>query len=86
MEQRGRERNSWEELVKKAIDAEAKASLQPLSILREMDRRCPRGDRPFHTTVAKSQSSAWDLRDEPSKKVQAQDEPPRSLLPLVREW
>ena len=36
MEQRGRERNNWEELVKKSIDAEAKASLQPFSIFREM--------------------------------------------------
>lgn len=29
MEQRGRELDCWEELVEKAIDAEAKASLNP---------------------------------------------------------
>ena len=46
MEQRGRELDSWEELVEKAINAEAKASLQPPSILREMDQRCQRGNRP----------------------------------------
>ena len=51
MEQRG----SWEELVKKAIDAEAKASLQPPSTLREMDQRCPQGNRPTHTSAGKSQ-------------------------------
>lgn len=41
MEQRCREHNSWDKLVEKAIDAEAKASLQPAFILREMDQRCP---------------------------------------------
>lgn len=54
MEQRGRELDSWDELVEKAIDAEAKASLQPPSFIREMDQRCPRGNRLAHTTVAKS--------------------------------
>ena len=69
IEQRGREHDSWEELVKKAIDAEAKASLQPPSILREMDQRCPRGNRPAHSTVAKSQaSSTRDPRDDPVEK------------------
>ena len=54
MEQRGREKDSWDELVEKAIDAKAKASLQPPSILREMDQRCPQDNRPAHITVAKS--------------------------------
>ena len=44
MEQWGREHNSWEELVKKVIDAKAKASLQLPSILREMDQRCLHGN------------------------------------------
>ena len=68
MEQRGRELDSWEELVEKAIDAEAKASLQPQSILRKMDQRCPHGNRPAHATVAKPQTSTRDPRDEPSEK------------------
>ena len=58
MEQRGREKDSWEELVEKAIDAEAKASLQPPSFLKEMDQRFLRGNRPAHTTMTKSQASA----------------------------
>lgn len=71
MEQRGRELDSWDELVEKAIDVKAKASLQPSSMLRELDHRCPRGNRPTHTTVAKSQAPATkDLRDEPTDKAQ----------------
>ena len=50
------------------IDAEAKASLQPQSILREMDQRCPHGNRPAHATVAKPHTSTRDPRDEPSEK------------------
>lgn len=67
MEQRGREIDSWEDLVEKAIDAEAKASLQPPSSIREMDQRCPRGNRLAHTTVAKS--STRDPQEEPYKKA-----------------
>ena len=35
-----------------------------------MDQRCPQGNRPAYTTVAKSQaSSTWDLQDNSSKKI-----------------
>ena len=57
MEQRGRELDSWDQMVEKAIDAEAKASLQPASFIREMDQRCPRGNRPTHTIAAKASST-----------------------------
>ena len=47
-----------------------------------MDQRCPRVNRPAHTTVAKSQASASSARDprtEPStKKALALDKPPYS--------
>lgn len=46
MEQCGRELDSWGDLVEKAIDAEAKASLQPTSFLHEIDQRCFQGRRP----------------------------------------
>ena len=58
MKQRRQEYNSWDELVKKAINAEAKTSLQPPSILLEIDQRCPHGNRLAHSTVAKSQASS----------------------------
>ena len=74
MEQCGRENDSWEDLVEKAINAEAKASLQAPSNLREMNQRCLRGNRPTHTTVPKSQAFATrDSRSEPSEKKSTQD-------------
>ena len=43
---RDRELDSWDEVVDKTVDAEAKASLQAPSGTREMDSQCPRGQRP----------------------------------------
>ena len=38
MEQRGRKLDSWTEIVEKAVDVEAQASLQPTSYIKEMDQ------------------------------------------------
>ena len=46
MDIRDRELDSWDEVVDKTVDAEVKASLQAPSGTREMDSRCPRGQRP----------------------------------------
>lgn len=53
MDQRGRELDSFEELVEKAVEAEAKAALQPASYAFETDHRCPRGSRPAYTAKIK---------------------------------
>ena len=74
MEQRGQEYDSWEELVEKAIDAEAKASLQPSSILREMDQRCLRGKQSAYFNVTKSQTSCTRY---------SHSKPVKKLLPLL---
>ena len=42
MKQQRREHDGWEELVKKTINAKAKASLQPPSILCKIDQHCLR--------------------------------------------
>ena len=71
MEQRGREHNSWEELVEKTINAEAKTSVQLQSILCKMDLHCPCGNRPTNSTLAKSSApSTRDSHDNPVKKTQ----------------
>ena len=63
IEQRGRENDSWEELVEKTIEAEAKVSFLPSPFVRDMDQRCPQGNRP--ATMSKSQAfSTRDPRDE----------------------
>ena len=53
MEQRGKELDNWDALVKKAID-----SLQTPSILRDMGQRCPPGNHSTYITVAIFQTSA----------------------------
>ena len=46
LDARGRDLDSWEEAVEKAVNAEAKASLQSPASTRDMDSRCPQGSRP----------------------------------------
>lgn len=74
MEQRGRENNSWEELVEKTIEVEVKTGLQPSSYIRDMDQYCPRGNCLIYTTTTKSQASAiQDPRDKQFEKISDQD-------------
>ena len=60
MELRKWELDSWDALVEESIAS------SPPSFLREMDQRCPRGNRPTYTTVAKFQASTRDPRDKSS--------------------
>ena len=69
MEQCGREKDTWEELVEKAIEAEAKVSLLLSLFIQDIDQRYLQGNRP--TTLTKSQtSSTRDPQEKPSKKAQ----------------
>ena len=43
---RDRDLDSWDEIVDKTVDAEAKESLQALSWTREIDSRCSQGQQP----------------------------------------
>ena len=59
----------YEELVAKAIRAEAKTGLRPGSYVRESDLQVLRGNRPTHTTVHKvqTQGAGKDHRGDDSK-------------------
>ena len=39
-DKRGRDLDTWEEVIKKAIDVEAKAARQPQSLMKEIDNCC----------------------------------------------
>ena len=66
MEQRSRELDSWTEIVEKAVDTEAQASLQPTSYIKEMDQQCLRGNQPNSTRASIKGNSVRDLRTEES--------------------
>ena len=71
MEQRGRELDSFKELVEKAVDAEAKAALWPRSYARETDQHCLRGSQ---RSTAKANTQGQPMKDqrveEPKCKLQ----------------
>ena len=46
MNARGRDLDSWEEVIEKAINTEVKALLQSSASTRDMDSRCSRGNKP----------------------------------------
>ena len=62
------ELESFNRMVKKAVDAEAKSALQPCSSTKEIDQNCLRGNQLANSTIAKSQDIAMkDLRAEKPK-------------------
>ena len=46
LDTQGRDLDSWKEAVKKTVNAEAKTLLQSSASTRDMDSRCPQGNRP----------------------------------------
>ena len=46
MEQRGQELNSFKEIVEKAVNAKAKATLRPRSYACNVDQHCLQGSQP----------------------------------------
>ena len=55
MEQQDRESMDFEEMVQKAVNAEAKAGLRSSTMVRNSDIRCPKGLRLSNSTTAKVQ-------------------------------
>ena len=53
MEQQDWESMDFEEMVQRAVNAEAKAGLRSSTMVRDSDIRCPKDHRPSNSTVAK---------------------------------
>ena len=58
LEYRNLELESFDQIIKKAVDANIKSALRAHSSIKEMDQNCPQSNRPANSTVAKSQGSA----------------------------
>ena len=56
MDQDASHLDDYEELIAKAVRAEAKAGLRPSSYVRETDQQVSQGNRPAHTTAYKVQT------------------------------
>ena len=68
LEHRDLELESFDQMVKKTVDVEAKSTLRPRFSTKEMDQNCPRGSQTANSTVAKSQGSVMkDPRTEEPK-------------------
>ena len=52
------ELKSFNQMVKKAVNAEAKSALRPRIKTKKIDQNCPQGNQLANSTIAKSQDSA----------------------------
>ena len=69
--------DDYEELVAKAVRAEAKAGLRPSFYVRETDQQVPQGNRPAHTTAHKIQTQGV-MKDHRGDKSKAKASVPTS--------
>ena len=75
MKQRGQELHSFEELVQKAVDAEAKAALRPCSYIRNTNQYCLQSSHPAHSTTAKIPLQGHQIKDSQVKELKKPQEP-----------
>ena len=68
MEQQNWASTSFEEIIQKAVNAEAKAGLRSSTIVRDSDARYPRGHRPSHNTSSKVQTQGTTAKKPRAKK------------------
>ncbi len=82
MEQRGRELDSFEELVKKAKDAEAKAALRPRAYAQDTDQYYLRSNRP---EPEKAKTGPWKDPKVKESKPRTQEAKPAASQPSTAE-
>ena len=62
---------SFDQMVKKAVNAEAKSALRLRSSIKKIDQHCSQGNQPANSSVAKSQGSA--MKDPWTEEPKVQD-------------
>ena len=75
MEQQDRESTNFEEIMQRAVNAEAKAGLRSSTMVWELDACCPRGYRPSHNTF---------FRCRPKSSATRTHHTPKNLSPRIR--
>ena len=79
MEQQDRESIDFEEMVQRAVNAEAKAGLRSSIMVRDSDIRCPKGHRLSNSTAAKVQTQETkDFHPEEPKVKEVRPTPSRA--------
>ena len=63
----------FEEIVQRAVNAEAKAGLRSSTMVRELDARCHRGHRLSHNTFSKVQTQGTTIKGSRSEEPKPKD-------------
>ena len=72
-----REFTNFEEMVQRAVNAEANASLRSSTMVRDSDVRCLKGHRPSYNTFSKVQTQGSSHKDSP----RSEEPKPKDLKP-----
>lgn len=76
IKQRGQKLDSWTKIVKKSVDAKAKASFLPIAFIRDIDSRVPHGNRPNANRASTQAPAMKDPRvEEPKTRPQEATQP-----------
>ena len=76
IEQQDRASTSFEEMVQRAVNAEAKAGLRSSIMVRDADSRCPRGHRPSQNTSTKVQTQGLTAKESKPKESRPKESKP----------
>ena len=84
IEQQDQKSMNFEEMMQKAVNAEAKAGLRPSIIVRDLNTCYPKSHRPSHNTSSKMQIQGSNHKHSPcskeSKSKDLKSAPPRSNM------
>ena len=78
MEQQDRESVNFEEMVQRAVNAEAKAGLRSTTMVRDSDIRCLQGYHPSNNTTSKVQTQRTAVKDS-SRPEESKTKDPKSV-------
>lgn len=67
-EEKRREYDTWEEVIKNTLKANVKTTLLPISYIRKLDHRCQQESRPVYVTIIKVQTQENLIKDPRNKK------------------
>ena len=84
MEQQDRESMDFEEMVQRAVNAEAKAGLRSSAMVRDSDIRCRRDHRPSNNTTSKVQTQGTSAKEpRPEESRSKETKPAKEKIPAL---
>ena len=86
MEQQNREAMDFEEIMQRAVNAEAKAGLRSSAMVRDSDICCPQGHHPSNSTASKVQTQGTSTKEPRPKESKIKEAKPAKKKTPAPPW